>query len=126
MKSVICALLIFIFIIVTGISSIIYVNRCIDEMLQIVYRNENYFANSMWEEAENEIIKIEKLWGKKRPVLSAFLDHEITGQVDTAVAKLKNAVKMRKKDDFFYECDNFKLILLNIKEQHKISMENIF
>ena len=126
MKSVICALLIFIFIIVTGVSSIIYVNRCIDEMLQFVYGNEIYFSNSMWEEAEKEIIKTEKLWAKKRPVLSAFLDHEITGEVDRAVVKLKNAIKMRKMDDFFYECDNLKLILSNIKEQQKVSIENIF
>ncbi len=126
MKSVICALLIFIFIIVTGVSSIIYVNKCIDEMLQFVYKNESYFSNSMWEEAENEIIKIEELWAKKRPVLSAFLNHTITDEVDTAVVKLKNAVKMRRNDDFYYECDNLKLVLLNIREQQKISIENIF
>ncbi len=126
MKSVICALLIFIFIIVTGVSSIIYVNKCIDEMLQFVYKNESYFSNSMWEEAEKEIIKIEELWAKKRPVLSAFLNHTITDEVDTAVAKLKNAVKMRRNDDFYYECDNLKLVLLNIREQQKISIENIF
>ena len=58
--------------------------------------------------------------------MSAFLDHEITGEVDTSVEKLKNAVKMRKKDDIFYECGNLKLILSNIKEQQKISIENIF
>ncbi len=125
MKSVIYALLIFIFIITTSVCSIIYVNKCADEMLQFVYKNENYFSKSMWEEAENEIKKFEELWVKKRPVLSAFLNHTITYEVDTAVAKLKNTVKMRENDDFFYESDNLKLILLNIKEQHKISIENI-
>ena len=30
------------------------------EMLQIVYKNEKYFSNSKWREAEDEILKLEK------------------------------------------------------------------
>ena len=126
MKSVISALLIFIFIIITSVSSIVYVNRAVDEMLQFVYKNEIYFSKSMWEEAENEIKKLEEVWAKKIPVLSVFLNHTILSEVNTAVSKLKNAVKIREKDDFFYERDNVVLTLLNLKEQQKISAENIF
>lgn len=126
MKSVISALLIFIFIIITSVSSIVYVNRAVDEMLQFVYKNEIYFSKSMWEEAENEIKKLEEVWAKKNPVLSVFLNHTILSEVDTAVSKLKNAVKIREKDDFFYERDNVVLTLLNIKKLQKISIENIF
>ncbi len=126
MKSVISALLIFIFIIITSVSSIVYVNRAVDEMLQFVYKNEIYFSKSMWEEAENEIKKLEEVWAKKIPVLSVFLNHTILSEVNTAVSKLKNAVKIREKDDFFYERDNVVLTLLNIKKLQKISIENIF
>ena len=126
MKSVISALLIFIFIIITSVSSIVYVNRAVDEMLQFVYKNEIYFSKSMWEEAENEIKKLEEVWAKKIPVLSVFLNHTILSEVNTAVSKLKNAVKIQEKDDFFYERDNVVLTLLNIKKLQKISIENIF
>ena len=126
MKSVISALLIFIFIIITAVSSIIYVDMTTKEMLQIVYRNEKYFSNSKWREAEYEILKLEKLWNKKRPVLSAFINHTILTEVDTTVAKLKNATKMQENADFFYESTNLELILLNINQQQKISIENVF
>lgn len=126
MKSVISALLIFIFIIITAVSSIIYVDMTTKEMLQIVYKNEKYFSNSKWREAEDEILKLEKLWNKKRPVLSAFINHTILTEVDTTVAKLKNATKMQENADFFYESTNLELILLNINQQQKISIENVF
>ena len=126
MKSVISALLIFIFIIITAVSSIIYVDRTTKEMLQIVYKNEIYFSNSQWREADAEILKLEKLWNKKRSVLSVFINHTILTEVDTTVAKLKNATKMQENTDFFYESTNLALILLNINQQQKISIENIF
>lgn len=126
MKSVISALLIFIFIIITAVSSIIYVDRTTKEMLQIVYKNEIYFSNSQWREADAEILKLEKLWNKKRSVLSVFINHTILTEVDTTVAKLKNATKMQENIDFFYESTNLALILLNINQQQKISIENIF
>ncbi|MBR5519045.1 MAG: DUF4363 family protein [Clostridia bacterium] len=126
MKSVISALLIFIFIIITAVSSIIYVDMTTKEMLQIVYKNEIYFSNSQWREADAEILKLEKLWNKKRSVLSVFINHTILTEVDTTVAKLKNATKMQENIDFFYESTNLALILLNINQQQKISIENIF
>ena len=126
MKSVISALLIFIFIIITAVSSIIYVDRTTKEMLQIVYKNEIYFSNSQWREADAEISKLEKTWNKKRSVLSVFINHTILTEVDTTVAKLKNATKMQENTDFFYESTNLALILLNINQQQKISIENIF
>ena len=126
MKSVISAVVIFIFIVVTGLVSTIYVDNATKEMLQIVYKNENYFSKSKWKEAENEILKLEKYWAEKRRVLSVFINHINLMEVDITVSKLKNATKMHENTDFFYESDNLELILLNINEQQKISIENIF
>ena len=126
MKSVISAVVIFIFIVVTGLFSAIYVDNVTKEMLQIVYKNEKYFSNLKWEDAEDEILKLEKYWANKRSVLSVFINHTNLSEVDTAVAKLKNATKMRENTDFFYETDNLVLTLLSINEQQKISIENIF
>ena len=126
MKSVISAVVIFIFIVVTGLFSTIYVDNVTKEMLQIVYKNEKYFSNLKWKDAENEILKLEKYWAKKRRVLSVFINHINLMEVDITVSKLKNATKMHENADFFYESDNLVLILLNINEQQKISVENIF
>lgn len=126
MKSVISAVVIFIFIVVTGLFSTIYVDNVTKEMLQIVYKNEKYFSNLKWKDAENEILKLEKYWANKRSVLSVFINHTDLTEVDIAVTKLKNATKMQEKADFFYESDNLALILSNICEQQKISIENIF
>ena len=126
MKSVISAVVIFIFIVVTGLFSAIYVDNVTKEMLQIVYKNEKYFSNLKWKDADDEILKLEKYWANKRSVLSVFINHTNLSEVDTAVAKLKNATKMRENTDFFYETDNLVLALLSINEQQKISIENIF
>ena len=126
MKSVISALLIFILIITTIFFSGLYVNDTTNKMLQIVYKNEKYFSNLKWKDAENEILKLEKYWANKRSVLSVFINHTDLTEVDIAVTKLKNATKMQEKADFFYESDNLALILSNICEQQKISIENIF
>ena len=126
MKSVISAVVIFIFIVVTGLFSTIYVDNVTKEMLQIVYKNEKYFSNLKWKDAEDVILKLEEYWANKRSVLSVFINHTNLSEVDIAVAKLKNATKMRENTDFFYETDNLVLALLSINEQQKISIENIF
>ena len=126
MKSVISAVVIFIFIVVTGFVSTVYVDNVTKELLQNVYENEKYFSNLKWKEAEDEILKLEDFWAKKRPVLSMFINHANLTEVDIAVTQLKNATKMHKTDDAFYVSDKLGLILSDINEQQKISIENIF
>lgn len=126
MKSVISALLIFIFIIIISSASGIYVNRVTDEMLQSLYRNEKFVSKNSWDKAENETEKLYSIWKKSRNKMSMTFNHTITDNIDISIAKIKNAVQMRKKYDYFYERSNFELLLLNLKEQQKISAENIF
>lgn len=126
MKSVISALLIFIFIIIISTASGIYVNRVTDEMLQSLYRNEKFVAENSWDEVENETEKLYSIWKKNRNMMSMTFNHAIIDNIDTSIAKIKNTVQMHKKYDYFYERSNFELLLLNLKEQQKISAENIF
>lgn len=126
MKSVISASLIFIFIIIASVTSSAYVNSVTEEMLQSLYRNEIYVAKNLWESAEFETEKLYSLWRKNRSMMSVNFNHTLIDRVDTSIAKIKNAVQMQKKEDFFYERSNFGLLLLSLAEQQKISVENIF
>lgn len=126
MKSVISASLIFIFIVIASVTSGAYVNRVTDEMLQSLYRNEIYVAKNHWESAEFETEKLYSIWMKNRSMMSVNFNHTLIDMVDTSIAKIKNAVQMQKKEDFFYERSNFDLLLLSLMEQQKISVENIF
>ena len=126
MKSVISAAVIFIFIIVTSFASNWYINRKTDEMLQFLYKNEIFVAKNQWEEAENETKKLQEKWQKYRGGISVFINHSFTSEMDEAVDELKNAVKIRVKGDCFYSLDYVKLVLLNFKEQQKITVQNIF
>ena len=126
MKSVISAVVIFIFIVVTGLFSTIYVDNVTKELLQNLYKNEIYFSNLKWEEAEDEILKLENFWAEKRPVLSVFINHANLTEVEITVSQLKNATKIRKIDDIIYAGDKLALILSDINEQQKISIANIF
>lgn len=126
MKSVISALLIFIFIIIISSASGIYVNRVTDEMLQSLYKNEKFVSENSWKAAENETEKLYLMWKKSRNIMSMTFNHTITDNIDASITKIKNTVQMRKKYDYFYERSKFELLLLNLKEQQKISAENIF
>lgn len=126
MKSVISALLIFIFIITTIFFSWLYVNNTTNKMLQIVYKNEKYFSNSQWDKADNEIDKLESLWKKRRPMLSVFLNHSDLSDIDINISKLKNTTKIHDNSDFFYETDNVIHSIYNIVDQQKISIYNLF
>ena len=126
MKSVISALLIFIFIIVGSFASYRYVNDVIDEMLQSLYKNEISISKNFWDESKNETKNLEELWQKNRAVMSVIFNHTVIDKIDTSIAEIKNAVQMREKGDFIYEKSNMELMLLNLKEQQKINAENVF
>lgn len=126
MKSVISALLIFIFIIVGSFASYRYVNDVIDEMLQSLYKNEIFISKNFWDESKNETKNLEELWQKNRAVMSVIFNHTVIDKIDTSIAEIKNAVQMREKGDFIYEKSNMELMLLNLKEQQKINAENVF
>lgn len=126
MKSVISASIIFIFIITAVIVSAVYVNNVTEEMLQYLYKNEIYVAKNLWDEAESEAEKLDETWRKSRVLMSTFFNHTLIDKVDTSIAKIKNAVQLREKEDFFYERSNIGLILFSFKEQQKINAGNIF
>lgn len=126
MKSVISAILIFIFIITASVVSGVYVNNTTDKLLQSLYKNEKFISNNLWAEAKKETKNFDEIWQKKRTVMSVFFNHTLIDRVDTSIAKIKNAVKMQEKGVFLYEKSNIEIVLLSLKEQQKINAGNIF
>ncbi len=126
MKSVISALLIFIFIIVLCVSSGLYVNKITGEMLRYVYENENFVSKNLWDEGTEEIEKIKNAWKMNKSFMAVNYNHSLIDGIDMSVAKLENAIKMRKKEDFMYESSNLELMLVNLMELQKISIGNVF
>lgn len=126
MKSVICATIIFIFIIIAGTISGIYVNNITNEMLQSLYKNEIFVSKNQWSEAKNETEILSKIWAENRNIMSMIFDHTFTDKVDTSIEKIKNAVKMQKKEDFIYERSDMELLLSGFEKQQKINVGNIF
>lgn len=126
MKSVISASLIFIFIITASVISGVYVNNIADEMLQSLYKNEKFISNNLWEDAEEETKKLEKIWHEKRIFISTVFNHTLTDRIDMGIAKIKNAVKMQEKGVLIYECTDMRIVISSLKEQQKINAGNIF
>lgn len=126
MKSVITASAIFILIIVLISVSVWYVNDFVDKMLQYLYKNENYVAKNAWQDAEDEMDKMVSTWVERRHVMSVLFNHSFIDKLDVSIEKMKNITQNQKKEDFFYEKSNFYLLLLNLQEQQKISVGNIF
>ncbi len=126
MKSVISALFIFVLIIILSIISSCYINNSVDEMLQQVYENEKYIAQNNWEEVKNGVESIKKIWDSRKTVSSFFLNHASVDLIDASIEKQINSVTLREKSVFYYENNKFMLLINSLKEQQKISFENVF
>ena len=126
MKSVIRALFIFVLIIILSIISSCYINNSVDEMLQQVYENEKYIAQNNWEEVKNGVESIKKIWDSRKTVSSFFLNHASVDLIDASIEKQINSVTLREKSVFYYENNKFMLLINSLKEQQKISFENVF
>lgn len=126
MKSVISALCIFVLIIILSIISSCYINNSADEMLQQVYENEKYIAQNNWEEVKNGVERIKKIWDSRKTVSSFFLNHASVDLIDASIEKQINSVALREKSVFYYENNKFILLINSLKEQQKISFENVF
>lgn len=125
MKSVISASIIFILIIVMVTISTLYVNSVTDKMLQSFYKYENNFSQLSWDELEAETEKVSQIWEDSRSIMCVLFNHQEIGKLDVSVEKIKNSVKTQKKEDYLYEKSNLILLILNLREQQKISIENI-
>lgn len=126
MKSVICALVIFILIITMTVFSCVYTESVVGEMLQSLYKNENHVAKNNWITAMDHGEHISFLWNNHRNVMVTLFNHTIIERVDEIILKMNIALKMQKKDEFFYESSNLDLLLKSLLEQQKVSIGNVF
>lgn len=126
MKSVICALVIFILIVTMVVTACVYTNNVTEEMLQSLYKNENYISKTNWQMAHNEVENMENIWHYSRNTMVILFNHDIIEKVDLSIAKTKKSIQMRRKEDFFYESKNLGLLLKSLVEQQEISIGNVF
>ena len=113
-------------IIILSIISSCYINNTADEILQQVYENEKYIAQNNWEEAKNGVESIKEIWDSRKTVSSFFLNHASVDLIDASIEKQINSVALREKSVFYYENNKFILLINSLKEQQKISFENVF
>ena len=101
MKSVISALLIFIFIIVGSFASYRYVNDVIDEMLQSLYKNEIFISKNFWDESKNETKNLEEYRDKVSPIMASLMEkYGISeGEEDSLLEKIQNSEAQRQNEN---------------------------
>ena len=126
MKSVISAAAILIFIIILVTVSYFYTDSAVENMLEILDKNEKFVAKYSWEQAENEMKKLNEVWLKNREIFALMANHSLTEDIDKSLAKINYAVKMRKNDEFFLEIGVARLGIYSLSEQQKLSFSNIF
>lgn len=126
MKSVICAVVIFILIITLSVVSAMYTDSCVDEMLHQLYKNEKNVAENQWEYAREGVEKVGDIWAERKTISSFFLNHSVIDSIDSSIERLINSVILREKSVFYYEKNEFELLMKKLKEQQKISLPNIF
>ncbi len=126
MKSVISAVIIFVLIVIMSIVSSQYVLNTADEILYHVLKNEKSVEQGDWHNAERSVTNIKKIWGSRRKVATFFLNHSVIDSIDASVERQYNSVILREKSAFCFEKNKFVLLIKSLKEQQKISLENIF
>lgn len=126
MKSVICVLVIFILIVTMVVTACVYTNNITEEMLQSLYKNENYISKTNWQMAHSEVDSMDNIWQNNRNTLVILFNHNVIEKVDLSIAKTKKTIQMQKKEDFFYESKNLELLLKSLVEQQEISIGNVF
>ena len=126
MKSVISAVVIFILIITMSIISSQYVLNTADEILYQVLENEKSVVQGDWKKAERSVTNTREIWYKRRKVATFFLNHSVIDSIDASVERQYNSVVLREKSSFYFEKNKFVLLIKSLKEQQKISLENIF
>lgn len=124
MKRILPAILILMIIIITYISSCIYINN----VCEIVAGKIDKCIKS-YDENNNTKLYTEELnqyWSEKEKILSIFVNHELIDEVELSISNLKLHSDFKENEMFYDACDTTKVLLHQIIEDTKITVHSVF
>lgn len=124
MKRLIPASILFVLVIATYISSLIYITKTCDTTINMLEDTVKTYKEE--KTAEDNAKKLKKFWEKKEKILSLFINHNHIDEVEQAISSLTVYAKEKGNVIFYEYADKTKVLLHQIIEDTKISTHSIF
>lgn len=87
---------------------------------------ETAIAGDNWEDAGAGIERVEILWHKHKGWWAMVIDHQEIDNIDMALARIKQYIKVRDRAMASGELAVLKQMLEHIPEKEKVNLKNIF
>lgn len=126
MKSTLVSSAIFIFLIMTILFSINYLDKMCIRYEKISYTLEDYISKEDWKKAYDTSYDFVKSWEESSDKISMFIHHADIDNIDTELLKLTQYTKVKNKDEALSSIHVVKFFLKHIRDSEKINLQNIF
>ncbi len=119
-------ILVLFFIIVAGsIYSLYTVESNSETLVSYIERLEDYIKNEDWDNADNELIRVNKAWEKIKTNWPIMIRHKEIDSVTICLERVKILVKMRQKILILAELAELKEHIRSIPEMEAFTIKNI-
>lgn len=95
-------------------------------MTGYIDKAEQAVDSNDWLTAKDEITKLFDKWQKTKSVWTLLVDHEEMDNIDTAVSRVKQAIKIKDQVETQAGLAELRMFIEHIPEKEALTLENIF
>lgn len=102
-----------------------YIDGTARDMTGHINKSEQAAASNDWTTAQDEITQMFDKWQKTKSVWTLLVDHEEMDNIDTAVSRVKQALKTKDQVETRAGLAELKMFIEHIPEKEALTLENI-
>ena len=126
MKKLLLALSIFVIIILFSILTMSSFKRSSQKISVMVEKSSKFISIGRWDDAQNQIVDIEKIWSKTEKTWALLIDHMEIDNIDVSLIKSKKYIETKNLTLSLSELDILKFMIEHISDKELFNLKNIF
>ena len=126
MKKLLLALSIFVIIILFSILTMSSFKRSSQKISVMVEKSSKFISIGRWDDAQNQIVDIEKIWSKTEKTWALLIDHMEIDNIDISLIKSKKYIETKNLTLSLSELDILKFMIEHISDKELFNLKNIF
>lgn len=97
-----------------------------DKLVQSIEKVEESMNKKDWNQAENQVNQISKIWEDVKGTWSALVDHQEIDNIDVTLTRMQTLVKSKDTSSALSEAAALKKFFNHIPNKEKLSLHNVF
>jgi hypothetical protein len=113
-------------ILYSGLLSSKYINASSNSMTDMIDNASTMVEKGRWDDAVNQIQKLENRWDSSEGVWGILVDHFEIDNIAMSMKKSRKYIEAKSLPESLAELDNLKFMVEHIYEKERFNLKNIF